>query len=296
MRDPGTKAEQRAAETGRAPLVGSSTALQRLREGIRRVAGTPGTTVLVQAEPGAGGETVARTIHACSGPPEAPFQALECRGRLAKELGPELAGAAELGGTLWLDGVEALDDGLQAQLLALLERQPRPAHRTVAGTSVDLEELVEVGRFRPDLLYRLNVLTLRVPALRERPQDLPELANHLLRGHARRHARPPVRLVPAALEVLAGHGWPGNTLELAAVLELALLRCSGGEIGPRDVDPRARRAGEAPRGDLRTMERAWILQVLEECGGNRSRASRALGINRATLYNKLRRYGAPLEP
>ena len=168
--------------------------------------------------------------------------------------------------------------------------------RILASTNRDLSTMVAEGRFREDLFYRLNVMSIRVPPLRERPEDIPVLAAHFLSQFRTEFARGPVVFAEETRRKLLSWAWPGNVRELRNALERAVLLSEGGEIQSEhlfpDAAPAARRAsaGAADR-SLRGMERSLIEQVLAEAGGNRSEAARVLGVNRATLYNKLKAYG-----
>ena len=297
------------------PIPGSSPAAQRLRDQIGRVAGTPLTTVLVTGECGLEPDRIARAIHARSSVAAGPFHTARCATLVTGRPGaasfdegcPLLAQAS--GGTLFLEEVSALDPEAQHRLHGFLERRAsgttEPELRVVASSSEELEARVAGGRFREDLLYRLNVLAIRIPALRERPEDLPELADRVLRriegGLGLRCG-----LAPEGVEALRRHAWPGNLAELQAVLLLAAVRVGAGSIGPEHLplgpsatsfEPIGEGASREeliplPRGQrsLRAVEEAMIRRVLVEEAGNRSRTARVLGINRTTLYNKLRQY------
>ena len=290
-------------------LAGNSPGVDRLREQIARVARTPLTTVLLVGELGSQPERIARVVHESSTVADGPFHAARCDAFAAKgpvspsfdEDCPLLASAS--GGTLFLEEVSALGPEAQGRLHGYLERRAagtsRIELRVVASTRSDLEALSAQGRFREDLLYRLNVLTLRLPPLRERAEDLPELAGRMLRRLGRSLGDSP-GLTEAAAATLTEHDWPGNLVELEAVLQLALLRAEGEVIETEHLAL----GGEAtdPEGDqeliplpsgkrsLRAVEEAMIRRVLVEEGGNRSKTARVLGINRTTLYNKLRLY------
>jgi DNA-binding NtrC family response regulator len=314
------------------PIVGASPAIRRLLEQIARVAATPRTTVLVTGESGVGKELVARAVHEHSARAARPFVALNCAALSEPLLEAELFGyepgaftggapkgrdgllAAAEGGSLFLDEIGELAPVLQAKLLRVLqERVYRRVGgntdremdvRIIASTNRDLSRMVEEQRFREDLFYRLNVMSLVVPALRERAQDVALLAGHFLTRYAGEFKKDLRRFSPAALELLERGSWPGNVRELQNTIERAALLCNGPEILPEHLGPaqgrpagaggRAGAADSLPLADrsLRAMEEALIRRVLEECGGNRSRAAAVLGINRTTLYNKLRVYGA----
>lgn len=308
-------------------ILGSSSAIQRLKLTLARIAAAPRTTVLITGESGAGKELVAREIHARSTRAERPFLAVNCAALAPDLLEAELFGyapgaftgalpagrngllAAVEGGTLLLDEIGDLDVDLQAKLLRVLqERTYRPvgAHRDVdtdvrilAATNRDLSERIAAGRFRADLFYRLNVLALHVPPLRDRREDVPELAEHFTRAARARTSCPGRGPSHAALERLVRHDWPGNVRELENVIERAVLEARGRAIEPPDLEFGPSRgdlsrnatvvAGALPSGDLtlRSLEKAHIERVLAQTGNNRARAARLLGIHRATLYQKI---------
>jgi len=304
------------------PLVGRSPAMRALFERIRAAAPND-APVLVLGESGTGKELVARVLHRLGPNPEGPFVAVNCaalpEGLMEATLFGHERGAftgAERrriglieqanGGTLLLDEIGDMPAGMQAKLLRVLadgELLPlgaaaaRPVRfRTVAATHQDLDALVRRGRFRHDLLYRLDVLRLEVPPLRERLEDLPLLVRHIVR-------RPdfPVAEIdvdPRLIDRLARWRWPGNVRELENVLARLALQAERGRIGPetlaRDPELSARfaEAGTDAGGTrLDAAEREAIRRALELTGGNRERAARLLGIGRATIFRKIRRYG-----
>jgi DNA-binding NtrC family response regulator len=165
--------------------------------------------------------------------------------------------------------------------------------RLIAATNKDLKDQVVRKNFREDLFYRLNVIRVEVPPLRERREDIPELARHFIRKYARKMAKQVRGIDDAALAALERYDWPGNVRELENEMERALLLCDSQQIGVHDLSVSDVSAAPAP-GDqprLDQLEKASILKVLRDTGGNRSRASRILGINRKTLYLKLKKYG-----
>ncbi len=318
-----------AATLGPLVPVACSRAMRELLEAADDVAATP-TTVLLLGESGTGKELVARYLHARSGRP-GPWVAVNCAALPAELLESELfghergafTGATERragrfeqahGGTLLLDEISELPLSLQAKLLrALQEREidrvggqrPIPVDvRVVATSNRDLEEMVRRGCFRADLYYRLDVFPITVPPLRERPEDLEELARSLLGEAAQAMAREAPALSAAALETLRGHAFPGNVRELRNLLERALVRSRGRAIdpvhlglGPARGPAAPPRAHELPL-DLAALERLAIVEALRRVNGNRTHAARLLGIGLRTLRNKLRaarEAGAPLE-
>jgi DNA-binding NtrC family response regulator len=211
-------------------------------------------------------------------------------------------------GTLFLDEVAATSGAFQAKLLRAVETgeftrvggtQPiRSQARIIAATNTDLANAVEAGRFRGDLLYRLCVVQLSLPPLRERPEDVPMLAEFLLHRHATRLNRPVVNISEDALRALVRYRWPGNIRELENVLERAVIVAASDTVTlqdlPADVGGPAP-TGKADAGVIEAMERTLIEKVLAECGWNKSRAARRLGIGRRTLYSKAAKYGIRLD-
>ncbi len=303
-------------------LFGESPASARLLSQVERVAGTPRTTVLLRGVRGRELELVARAIHARSGPlldgldtgafdANGPFYGVHCAALSARtgafESDDRVFGGDDglferaSNGTLFLDEVADLSTALQAHLLELLERRAaeKPPLRIVASTAADLEAAVDDDRFRADLFYRLNVLTIRVPRLHERAADIPAVVDAVL-TRMRRMLGVRTVVSDAALEALAAHAWPGNLFELEATLGKAVVAAGGGDgtIEPEHLDfaSASRPHGElvpavSAKRSLRDVEEETIRRILVEEGGNRSRAARTLGINRTTLYNKLRQYG-----
>jgi len=303
-------------------LLADSPGLEGLVGQIRRVASTPRTTVLIQGESGSGKELVARAIHELSARRERPFVALNCaaltEGLLEAELfgyepgaftGGDPAGRTGLlhaaeGGTLLFDEIGELAPPQQAKLLrALQERSFRRVGaaaeqpfdvRIMAATHRDLAREVAAGRFREDLFYRLNVLSLSVPPLRARPQAIQPLARLFLERAAAEGGRTQVGLSATALGALLRHPWPGNVRELQNTLARAALLADGPQLEVGDLGLAEAALPDAlPLGDrsLRSVEQTLIRRVLAETAGNRSRAASVLGIDRTTLYAKLKTYG-----
>jgi DNA-binding NtrC family response regulator len=282
------------------PLVVRSPAMARLVAQVERAARTPGTTVLVHAPAGSGAELTARTLHARSARADGPFVVLRVS-----------AVARAEGGTLFVDEVADLAAPQQAVLSVVLETRARPARdgtaevaadlRVVAGTSRDLEDAAAAGNLREDLLYRLNVLALRVPPLDERADDLPELATRALARAGRLLGRAACEPSEELLDSLNSRAWPGDVRELEEVLLAAAARAGASDLTPAHLDaapgdlvPAALPTAPQPAGvrSLAEQEEDAIRRALAETGGNRSAAARRLGIHRATLHAKLRRMQA----
>jgi two-component system, NtrC family, response regulator AtoC len=300
-------------------LVGSSAAMRQVAERVAHVA-LGDSTVLITGESGTGKELVARAVHRASGR-TGPFVPVSCAAIPAEILEAELfghtrgayTGASEArqgllpqaaGGTLFLDEIGELPLELQPKLLrALQSRRLRPVGSTeevsfdariIAATNRDLGRAVAEGKMREDLLYCLNVLTIPLPALRDRAGDVLELARHFL---ARASTTLGVRyeLSVAAERQLTAHSWPGNVRELENAIQASVALASSGQVGFDDLPTavRAERQQEATRESrsLEDVERRHILLVLDALHWNKAEAARILGINRATLYRKLQRYG-----
>ncbi|WP_438043376.1 sigma 54-interacting transcriptional regulator [Sorangium sp. So ce128] len=306
-------------------IVGRGPALRAVFATLDRVVDAP-VNVLVTGESGTGKELVARAIHFAGPRKSGPFMGINCAALPAALLESELFGhvrgaftgadrdrtglvVAARGGTLFLDELGEMPLEVQAKLLRVLqEREVRPVgsaeavrvdFRLVCATNRDLLAEAARGRFREDLYYRVAVVQVRLPALRDRLEDLPELALHFVRRAAEQLGRPAPQLSHEALRRLGQHGWPGNVRELENVITKAVVLCDGRRIGPDDVDlPRAQEGGGrgAPRPPR--DERAALLAALERTGWNALQAAREAGMSRATFYRKLRRLGIerPIEP
>ncbi|MBI3457084.1 MAG: sigma-54-dependent Fis family transcriptional regulator [Candidatus Rokubacteria bacterium] len=309
--------------SGLKQLLGESVAMQRLREAIQQVAATD-AAVLILGETGTGKELVAHAIHEGGRRADGPFVKVSCaalpEGLLESELfGHErgaFTGAHEQrkgrfelahGGTLFLDEVGDMSPQTQAKLLRVLQEQEfervggmktiRVDVRLIAATNRDLEGLVAEGTFREDLYYRLNVVPIRVPALRERAEDVPVLAAHFLRTFAERWEKPVPEVTGDALALLCRHGWPGNVRELQHVVASMLVLSRGDPIAAADLPPSIRgddlgNSGDRPpRATLRELERQAIARTLVATGGNRRKAAAILGIGLKTLYRKIQEFG-----
>ncbi len=302
-------------------LRGTSDATRRLLERIEAAAGMD-VGVVITGETGTGKDLCARTIHERSRRAAGPFVALNCAAIPEALLEAELFGhekgaftgadkrrpgrlEAAAGGTLLLDEVAELPLSQQAKLLRVIDTrrfEPLGGNRTVevdvrvvAATNADLEAAVAAKRFRQDLYYRLNVIEVRTPPLRERRADIPELVADFLSEISVRHARPVPALAPPALAALCSHGYPGNVRELIHALEHAVALARDGVVRPEHL-PRAFEGSAAPPscgGDtlaavMREFERHYILQVLNKVGGQKARAAELLGISRKALWQKLK--------
>ncbi|HEY7505058.1 MAG TPA: sigma-54 dependent transcriptional regulator [Gemmatimonadales bacterium] len=278
-------------------LVGDSEPFRRTMSLVAAVA-VSRAPVLLQGEPGAGKELLARAIHDQGPWAEAPFVIVSCAALLdqlmdSAAVGPEASGAFNQahGGTLVLDEIAELGAGPQARLLALLQGIGDPESgqvdvRVIATSSRDLRAEVEAGRFHNDLYDRLNILPIRVPTLRERIEDVPRLALHFARRAARMEGRPVPTFAPETLDLLQRYAWSGNVRELANAVERAVLLCSGNLLQPADFDRPIQEAAMQAY-NLDAIERLAIERALAATGGNRTRAARLLGISERTLRNKL---------
>ncbi|WP_434347794.1 sigma 54-interacting transcriptional regulator [Myxococcus virescens] len=307
-----------------AGMVARSEAMQRIINLARRVAKVD-STVLVTGESGVGKERIARLIHDESGRAHQAFVAVNCAAVTESLLESELFGHARgaftgathdraglfeaaHGGTLFLDEVGEVPPSMQAKLLRVLqEREVRRVGenasrkvdvRLVAATNRDLAEEVRQGRFRQDLYYRLRVIELKIPPLRERRDDVLPLARLLLAEAAERLGRRVSGLSPDAADQLLRYAWPGNVRELSNAVERAVALCEGTRVEREDLPEEVRAAPPSlvPTGNpqrLEDMEKHYILAVLAQNGGNRARTAEQLDIGVATLYRKLKQYGHP---
>ena len=319
------QAIQRHERTGIARPVGTSKAWLEILRLVETVAPTD-STVLIQGESGTGKEIIARYLHDLSTRTEGPFLSINCGALPESLLESELFGhvkgsftgahrdkiglfGASTKGTFFLDEIGETTPATQVKLLrALQHREVIPVGstdavpvdtRVLAATNRDLDEEIRVGNFRSDLYYRLNVISLHLPPLRARRDDISLLAEHFLARIAANRNEEPKRLTDAARTVLYEYNWPGNVRELENALERSIILTPGEDI---DVDALPERVTERrteplvstrtpPNPTLEAVERAYIMWVLQSESGNKSRAAEALGIDPSTLYRKLSRYG-----
>jgi two-component system NtrC family response regulator len=309
----GHDAPRRAAKTRRR-LIGDTAAIQEVRTLIERIAPTP-ATVLIEGETGSGKELVARLLHEHSGR-KGPFIPINCSAIAPDLLESELFGhtrgaftsanrmreglfVAAGGGTLFLDEINEMRLDMEVKLLRTLEENTiRPVGsdreipvdcRIVASTQADLGELVAAQRFREDLYYRLNVIRINVPPLRDRRDDIPLLAAHFVESLSAEMGLPPFELEPAQLRELQAHDWPGNVRELRNVVERTLLlgRLPAESLPKAEPRPRPQMPDYPLDWTLEQVKRHHMIRVLEASDGNKSAAARRLDISRKTLERKL---------
>jgi len=320
------QAYRRVLKGGETVIVGDSPAIRAVLEVIERVAPAV-TTVLILGESGTGKELVAKRIHELSPRRDAPFIAVHCAALPESLLESELfghekgaftgassrrLGRFELahGGTIFLDEIGELSPAIQAKLLRLLQFKEfervggtQTLHadvRILAATNRDLRREVEAGRFREDLYYRLNVVPITVPPLRERREDIPLLAEFFVQRFARQLGIATLGVSTEALEVLQHYPWPGNVRELENVIERAMVLFRPNWIEPEHLPPELRHEGatdndsETDLPPLWQVERRAILRALEDTGWNQSAAARRLGISRSRLRYRIKKFRVPV--
>ena len=310
-------------------MLGESAAMHEVFETIQQVAPTR-ATVLIQGESGTGKELAAQAIHALSGRPKQKFVAVHCAALSAQLLESELfghergafTGAVERrvgrfeqanGGTIFLDEIGEIDSATQVKLLRVLgedrsfERVGGNAPikvdvRLVAATNKSLDKLVTEGKFRDDLFFRLSVVQLTMPPLRQRKEDIPLLVQAFIKAFAEENGKPSPEITPEAMEALLRYDWPGNVRKLRNVIENCVVMTSGTKIGLRNLPLEIREmpssgsaspaskyvAAKGSRFNLHDTEHRLIVQALEETGGNITQAAKKLGISRRTLHRKLK--------
>ena len=315
-------------------LIGSSPPMLEVYKLIARVS-VGKSTVLLEGESGTGKELVARAIHSNSPRRDRPFVPVNCAALSDTLLESELFGyekgaftgaigvkqglfEAAHEGTLFLDEIGDIGPALQVKLLRVIQEQEvrrvggtssiKVDVRVIAATNRDLAALVKEGRFREDLFYRLNVVRMVLPPLRERREDIPMLAQHFLQKFSAANAQPIRGFIPDTMALLERSPWPGNVRELENVIERAVSLAHGPLILPEDLPEFIRMAGPGPSGGragkeserddalftLDEMAKQHLMKVLGETGGNKARAAKILGIDRRTLYRMAERYGVDL--
>ena len=313
--------ENRALKRSGVPeLIASSPRMRPILDLMERVAPSD-ANVLISGEHGTGKEVVARWIHAASPRARAAFVAVNMGGLSDGVFESELfghvkgsftdaktdrAGRFELadGGTLFLDEIANVPLNLQAKLLRVLQtgdvervgssRAKKVNARVLSATNVDPREEVNAGRFREDLLFRLNTIELRLPPLRDRREDIPALAAHFLKRQAARYNKPLTGFDQSAIQAMIDHQWPGNIRELEHTIERAVLLANGDVVRASDLALTARGSASAQRLEELTLseaERTLIQKALARYDGNVSHAANALGLSRSALYRRLQRYG-----
>jgi two-component system, NtrC family, response regulator HydG len=291
--------------------------MQRVME-LVRVASPHRVAVLLQGETGTGKEVLARIIHRMSGRGDVPLVVQDCGALTETLLESELFGhekgaftgaqyrkkgkfeMAE-GGTVFLDEIGDISLKTQTDLLRVLQEREivrvggnqtiKVDFRCVAATNKDLEKLIEEGHFRPDLFYRLNVFHVELPPLRDRKDDIPPLVNHFVEKFSQAMNKRINRVAPPAMYQLQQYPWPGNVRELENAVERAMVVASEPELREQDFILKARNGDKPEAKTLDDIEKVHILRVLDECGGNQTRAAEVLDIDRVTLHNKLKKYG-----
>ncbi|HEU4387357.1 MAG TPA: sigma-54 dependent transcriptional regulator [Blastocatellia bacterium] len=302
-------------------LVANSVAMQRVVDLIDRVAGTD-ANVLVLGESGTGKDAVARQIHDRSARRDRPFVKIDCAALPEELIESELFGyergaftgardpkpgrfEGADGGTLVLDEIANLSPSAQAKLLRVIEersferlggKQPIKIDiRIIALANVDLREAVRARTFRDDLYYRLNVVTVELPPLSQRVEDIPQLAGEFAEHFAARSGKKGMTISGAAIQVLGEYDFPGNVRELRNIIEQSVLACDGGSVGAENLPDYLRSAARMMRSrshkpSLAEIEAVYIREVLDYTRGNKTKAAGILGISRKNLYEKLRRY------
>ena len=305
-------------------MVGQSVAMRKVFDAIETVASTD-ATVLITGESGTGKELVVKAIHAASPRRFHPLVVIHCGALTETLLESELFGhekgaftgaqyrkkgkfeIAE-GGTAFLDEIGDITLKTQSDLLRVLQEREitrvggnqiiKVDFRCIAATNKDLEKLIDEGKFRPDLFYRLNVFRIEMPPLRERPEDIPLLVDHFVRKFSLAMNKRINRVSPAAMEQLQQQPWLGNVRELENAVERAMVVGQEPELREQDFILKQNSVPNGHGKSLEDVERAHILRVLADCGGNQSHAADILDIDRVTLYHKLKKYGwsrAPLK-
>lgn len=308
-------------------IVGTTPAMLEIYKTVARLVDSK-TTVLIQGESGTGKELIARALHFNGVRAERPFIAVDCASLTESLLESELFGHVRGaftgavatkkglfeqadGGTIFLDEIAEVSPALQAKLLRVLQQHeirrvggtefiPLDV-RVIAATNRDLAALVKAGRFRDDLFYRLNVVTLHLPPLRERLDDLPLLANYFLRKYSEATHKLITHITPEAMQVLCSYDWPGNVRELEHTIERAVTLTRNNCLLPEDLPPKQHKAPPPMPSPAQTwlsldeLEKRHIQAVLQATQGNKQKAAQILGINRRSLYRMAKRHGLALD-
>jgi DNA-binding NtrC family response regulator len=307
-------------------IVGVSESIAALRNLVAKVAASPASTVLVTGESGTGKDLVAKVLHYSSDRASNPFMNITCSALPEALLESELFGhergaftdarfqkrgllETADGGTVFLDEIAEMTPSLQAKLLRFLEEKTfkrvggagdiKVNVRVIAATNRNLQEEVAKGRFRGDLFYRLNVLPVTMPPLRDHIEDVPVLVDFFVDGFNREFRKNIVGASPAALKVLQSYGWPGNVRELRNVIERAMLLVEGDRLEPRDFLALTTTAVSSVEGlelppngiDLEQLERSFVMQALRRSGGNQTKAAALLGLNRDQIRYRIEKFG-----
>ncbi|NUN48137.1 MAG: sigma-54-dependent Fis family transcriptional regulator [Candidatus Brocadiae bacterium] len=321
---------ERRATFGSQNLVGKSKAMREVTDLVRKVSGSGATTVLVRGESGTGKDVIAKAIHYESGRSERPFMNITCTALQDTLLESELfghergsftdaknqkKGLFELanGGTVFLDEIGDMSPSLQAKVLRALEEKSfrriggtndiKVDVRVIAATNRDLEKAIHEGRFREDLYYRLNIITINVPPLRTRREDIPLLLQHFLKRFAEEFRKDVREFSKEAMDKMMAYDWPGNVRELKNAVERAVLLGSGAVIGADEIalgrpggsapaDEAARLLKLPPKGlVLEDVEKDLVVQALERTAGNQTRAADLLGISRDQIRYRMEKFG-----
>ncbi len=312
-----------------ANIIGQSGVMQDVFRSVEKVFNS-NVTVLIQGESGTGKELIARAIHYHSTIRAGkPFVAVNCSALPESLLESELFGHEKgsftgavgrrigkfeqaNGGTIFLDEIGLMTPATQSKLLRVLQEREfervggnelvKVDVRVISATNKDLEEEMKKGEFREDLYYRISVFPIKLPPLRERREDIPLLAGHFLQKYAKQEGKSIEGITPDALDLMMAYHWPGNVRELENAMERAMVLASGPEIGAKDLPAAVRSLGEKRIYESDNTLASWIekleeealRQALLECEGNISQTAKKLGIGRATIYRKAKKYGLPM--
>jgi len=303
-------------------IVGTSTAMQKVYQVVQKAA-LSDAPVIIYGESGTGKELVARAIHLMGRRKEAPFVQLNCaalnQALLESELFGHIKGAftgayrhrigrfeAAHEGDLFLDEIADIPVATQVKLLRVLETKQfervgdhRPLSvdvRIITATNKDLQEMIDSKRFREDLFFRINVIPIHLPPLRERIEDIPRLVNAFVERLRERTGKKITGLSPEAMDRFMSYFWPGNVRELKSALEYAFVIAEKGPIGLQQLPhPLVTEPSRSPSGTRESQERVALIQALRQSNGNQSEAARILGVNRVTVWNRMRKHGIDLK-